>query len=191
MRRVIILLLTQVLLWALLAELNHGLSGWQVHVFGGALFVVYPALHLGRGEGLLVAGWAGLLCDAHAPVAFGTHGLLFAAAHLLLFRARERVPRQDPVSQILIVLFTTSRSSSASACSACPWRRRPAAPGAGSCPTCSPRRSPWPSWPSGSSPCRTASCASATRGRSCAGTAVEDPPWPHPPPLPRPASRPA
>jgi rod shape-determining protein MreD len=106
MRRVIILLLTQVLLWALLAELNHGLSGWQVHVFGGALFVVYPALHLGRGEGLLVAGWAGLLCDAHAPVAFGTHGLLFAAAHLLLFRARERVPRQDPISQILVVLFT-------------------------------------------------------------------------------------
>ena len=106
MRRVIILLLTQVLLWALLAELNHGLSGWQVHVFGGALFVVYPALHLGRAEGLLVAGWAGLLCDAHSPVAFGTHGLLFAAAHLLLFRARERVPRHDPVSQILVVLFT-------------------------------------------------------------------------------------
>ncbi len=106
MRRVIILLLTQVLLWALLAELNHGLSGWQVHVFGGALFVVYPALYLGRKEGLLVAAWAGLLCDAHSPVAFGTHGLLFAAAHLLLFRARERVPRHDPVSQILVVLFT-------------------------------------------------------------------------------------
>jgi hypothetical protein len=61
MRRVIILLLTQVLLWAVLAELNHGLAGWQLHVFGGALFVVYPALHLGRGEGLLVAGLAGLL----------------------------------------------------------------------------------------------------------------------------------
>jgi len=106
MRRVIILLLMQVLLWALLAELNHGLSGWQVHIFGGALFVVYPALHLGRTEGLIVAGWAGLLCDAHSPVTFGTHGLLFAAAHLLLFRARERVPRKDPVSQILVVLFT-------------------------------------------------------------------------------------
>ncbi|MEY3609457.1 MAG: hypothetical protein RLZZ447_2245 [Verrucomicrobiota bacterium] len=106
MRRVIILLLTQVLLWTLLAELNHGLSGWQVHIFGGALFVVYPALQLDRAPGLLVAGAAGLLCDAHSPVAFGTHGLLFAAAHLLLFRARARVPRQDPVSQILVVLFT-------------------------------------------------------------------------------------
>lgn len=106
MRRLAAVLLSQLLLWTLVAELNHGLSGWQLSVFAGGLFVAYPALQLGRREGLAAAGFAGLLCDAHAPVPFGTHGLLFAAAQLLLHRARERLPRGDLLTRVLAVLFT-------------------------------------------------------------------------------------
>jgi rod shape-determining protein MreD len=48
----------------------------------------------------------GLICDANAPVVFGTHMLLFAAAHVTLFHLRDRVPRDDNVSAIVVVLLT-------------------------------------------------------------------------------------
>ncbi len=106
MRRTLALFASSLVLWALVTQLNDALAGARVYLFAGALFVAFAALTQPHGAGLAAAILGGLVCDAHAPVAFGLHALLFAAAHLALFRIRDRVPRGDNVSAIVVVLLT-------------------------------------------------------------------------------------
>lgn len=106
MRRTLILFATAALLWTVFAQVNHALSGWRIYLFGGALFVAFAALTQPLRGGLAATLLAGLVCDANAPVAFGTHTLLFAAAHVALFHVRERVPRDDNIAAITVVLLT-------------------------------------------------------------------------------------
>lgn len=105
MRRTLVLFATLLLLWALVAVLNDALSGRRMHVFAGGLFVAYAGLSQPRRAGLAAVMLAGLVCDAHAPIIFGTHLLLFAAGHLILFHLRERLPRDDNVATVVVVLF--------------------------------------------------------------------------------------
>lgn len=106
MRRALILFLTLIALWTVVAQLNHALSEARIYLFAGALFVVFAAVTQPRRSGLAASLLGGLLCDAHTPVIFGTHLLLFAAAHVILFHVRDRVPRDDNVSAIIVVLLT-------------------------------------------------------------------------------------
>ncbi|QYM77492.1 hypothetical protein K0B96_09130 [Horticoccus luteus] len=104
-RRVLVLFLSQVILRVLVGQVNHSLAAWHMHVFLGALFILLPTLTLPFGEGLALALLGGLLNDAVAPVAFGTHAFLFGAVHVLLFRIRDRVPRDQTLGLIVIVLL--------------------------------------------------------------------------------------
>ncbi len=106
MRRTLVIFATLVALWAIVAELNHALSGIRVYVFAGALFILFAALTQPRRSGLAASLLAGLLCDANPPVVFGTHVLLFAAAHLTVFHVRDRVPRDDNIAAVFVVLLT-------------------------------------------------------------------------------------
>ncbi|MGH7945191.1 MAG: hypothetical protein ACREH8_18365 [Opitutaceae bacterium] len=106
MRRTLVLTGSLFLLWAIVAQLNDALSGARVYVFAGALFVAFTALTQPRRAGLIAVLLGGLICDANAPVTFGTHLLLFATAHVTLFHIRERVPRGDNTSAIVVVLLT-------------------------------------------------------------------------------------
>lgn len=106
MRRTLALSLTLMLLWTVIAEANHLLTGLRVYLFVGALFVTYSALSQPFRTGLATAFIGGLICDANAPAtSFGTHALLFAAAHACMFHIRDRIPRDDPTSRIIIALF--------------------------------------------------------------------------------------
>lgn len=105
MRRPVVLFATLVLLWTLVSELNHVLSSLHLWIFAGGLYVSYLALTQPLRPGLTVTLLAGLMCDAQAPVAFGTHLLLFAAAHAALFRLRDRIPREDNLAATLVALF--------------------------------------------------------------------------------------
>jgi rod shape-determining protein MreD len=105
MRRALVVFATLVLLWTVLSELNHALSPWNVYVWTGGLFVTYAALTLPLHPGLLASFMGGLLCDASAPIPFGTHALLFAATHVIIFNARNRVPRDETVARIVIALL--------------------------------------------------------------------------------------
>jgi len=105
MRRVLVLFATSVLLWALIAQLNHALTDLRVYLWCGSLFVLYAALMLPLGAGFAVSLLGGLLCDASAPVAFGTHTLLFATAHAVIFHLRDNLPREDTVGRIVIALL--------------------------------------------------------------------------------------
>ena len=106
MRRTLVLAGSLLLLWTIVAQLNDALSGVRVYVFAGALFVAFTALTQPRRAGLVAVMLGGLICDANAPVTFGTHMLLFAATHVTLFHLRDRVPRGDNVSATVVVLLT-------------------------------------------------------------------------------------
>ncbi len=106
MRAGFVITLTLVLLWTLVAQANHALTGLRVYLFAGALFVVFAALKLPLRSGFVASLLGGLICDANSPVAFGTHTLLFAVAHAVLFHIRGRLPRDDTVARIIVVLLT-------------------------------------------------------------------------------------
>ena len=105
MRRALVIFFTLLLLWTLVAELNHALTGLRIYLFVGGLFVTYAALMLPLNVGLSASLLGGLLCDATAPVWFGTHLLLFAAAHAVVFHLRTRIPRDDTVARVVAALL--------------------------------------------------------------------------------------
>lgn len=106
MRRALTLSFTLLLLWAVVAEVNHFLSDARVYLFAGALFVVFAALTQPLRSGIFASCIGGLICDANAPVTFGLHLLLFAVAHATLFHLRDRVPRDDNIAAIIVALLT-------------------------------------------------------------------------------------
>ncbi len=105
MRRALVTFATLLLLWVLVAQVNHVLGPAHVFLFAGGLFVTYAALVLPLRDGLAAVLLAGLLCDAGAPVRFGTHLLLFTAAHAVVFNIRDRVPRDETVARVIVALL--------------------------------------------------------------------------------------
>lgn len=103
--RVLILTAASLLLSVVLGQLNHYLAVWQVHVWCGGLFVAFAALRLGYRTGALAAFVAGLLLDAGEPVAFGTQGFLFLAAHAVIFNVRARAPREETIVGVVVALL--------------------------------------------------------------------------------------
>ncbi len=106
MRPSLVTALTLLLLWALVTQANHELASLRVYLFFGGLFVVFAALKLPLISGLGASLLGGLLCDATSPVAFGTHTLLFAAAHAVVFHLRDRLPRDDTIARVIVTLLT-------------------------------------------------------------------------------------
>lgn len=105
MRRTLVTFVTLLLLWVIVAQVNHLLAPAHVYLFAGGLFVAYAALQLPLRDGLAAVLLAGLLCDAGTPVRFGTHLLLFAAAHAILFNIRDRLPRDETVARVIVALL--------------------------------------------------------------------------------------
>ncbi len=101
----VIVSLTLLLLWVLVSQVNHYLAAWHVYLFVGGLYVTFAALLLPLRAGLAASLLAGLLCDANSPVPPGTHTLLFAAAHAVLFHVRDRVPREETVTRVVLALL--------------------------------------------------------------------------------------
>lgn len=115
MLRILATFLTLLLLWVLVSQVNHTLSGMRVYMFVGGLFVAYSALTLPLREGLITALLGGLLCDAGMPlasepaaIAFGlahTHTLLFVLAQAVVFNLRDRIPHAETAARVLVALF--------------------------------------------------------------------------------------
>ena len=105
MRGAVALFLTLCLLRGIVAEANSALSGMHIWLFAGGLFVTYAALKVSYRTGFVVTALGGLLCDAVAPVAFGTHAALFAAAHAIVYNARERLQREETSVRIAVTLL--------------------------------------------------------------------------------------
>lgn len=104
-RRVLILVAASLLLALVLGQINHQLAAWQVHVWCGGLFVAFAGLRMAYGPGAAAAFLAGLLLDANTPVPFGTQGLLFLAAHAVVFTLRARAPRGEVAVGVVVSLL--------------------------------------------------------------------------------------
>jgi hypothetical protein len=105
MPRLIPALLPPVLLTLLVSQLNHALAPWHVSLFLGGLLVAFLALRLDFDTGFSAVFITGLLCDATAPVRFGTQAFLFAAAFTLMFSVRGRLPRGEPLVRLVFALL--------------------------------------------------------------------------------------
>jgi rod shape-determining protein MreD len=92
------------LLRALVAEANTVLSPVHVWIFAGGLYVAYAALARPFREGIAASLLGGCLCDCMAPVPFGTHAALFAAAHAAVFNLRERMQRDETFVRVAVAL---------------------------------------------------------------------------------------
>jgi hypothetical protein len=107
MRRALVIAGAQLLLWTIVSQANHSLTGLHLYVFVGGLYVAYAALTQPIGPGLAGSIIGGLFCDATSPASlFGTHTLLFAAAHLGVFHVRDRIPRDETASRVVVALLT-------------------------------------------------------------------------------------
>ncbi len=105
MRRGLVTFLTLLLLWVIVAQANHYLAQLHVHLFVGGLFVAFVALRLPHRAGLGAVLLGGMLCDATAPVRFGTFALLFLVAHAVIFNLRDRLPREETIVRVLVALL--------------------------------------------------------------------------------------
>ncbi|HRE80519.1 MAG TPA: rod shape-determining protein MreD [Opitutaceae bacterium] len=105
MRRPLVLFATLFLLWVLVAQANHELSGFRVTLFLGGLFTVFAAIWLPRTEGLLTVFASGLLFDVGTPVWFGCHALLFSLAHTVIHHFRKRMPRDEAWVSVVVALL--------------------------------------------------------------------------------------
>ncbi len=105
MRRTAVIFLTLLLLWTIVAQINHALAPWHVYLWLGGLFIAYSALSLSLRTGLAASFLGGLLCDSSSGAAFGTHALLFAAAHTFVFNLRDRLPRDETAGRVVIALI--------------------------------------------------------------------------------------
>ncbi len=104
-RRWLIPFATMMLLWWLVAQVNHYLAPYGVYLFVGGLLVTYGALYLSLRHGLTASLLAGLAIDAVEPVPFGTHLLLFATVHVALYHLRSRVARDETIIRVVTALF--------------------------------------------------------------------------------------
>lgn len=104
-RRGLVIFATLLLLWFLVAELNHYLTGWHLYLFVGGLFVAFSALQLPLRDGMIATVFAGLLCDANSAALPGLHLVLFAAAHAVIFNVRDRIPRDQTITRVVVALL--------------------------------------------------------------------------------------
>jgi rod shape-determining protein MreD len=105
-RRWLIPLAAMLLLWWLVAQLNHYLAPHGMYLFVGGLLVTFAALRLRLRTGLTATLLTGLAIDAAEPgVPFGTHFVLFAAVHVILFHLRTRFPREETAIEVATALL--------------------------------------------------------------------------------------
>ncbi len=104
-RRWLITFASTFLLWSVVVQLNHYLAPLGVYLFVGGLLVTFAALRLSLRNGLTATLLLGLSIDAAEPVPFGTHLLLFAVMHIIVFRLRTRIPREETVIGVVVALL--------------------------------------------------------------------------------------
>ncbi|HTQ29655.1 MAG TPA: hypothetical protein VMI53_00455 [Opitutaceae bacterium] len=110
--RTLLALLPLVLLNLLVAQINHIVAPWHVYFFVGGLLVVFAALRLDFRSGFIAVFLAGLFVDAGEPLLrlgshefFGIHAFLYAAAQVLIFSVRGRLPHEETLVSLMFALF--------------------------------------------------------------------------------------
>jgi len=104
-RRWLITFATTLLLWSAVVQLNHYLAPHGAYLYVGGLLVAFAPLRLGLRHGLVATMLVGLAVDALEPVPFGTHLVLFAVMHVVIFHLRTRFPREETIFAVVVALL--------------------------------------------------------------------------------------
>ena len=99
LRTVIVATITLLVIF-LLAELNHYLTAFHVHLYLGGLFITFPFLRFRFQQGFLFACIIAVFVDATTPAPFGTSLVLFLAIHAVIYTLRSRFPREELVAAV-------------------------------------------------------------------------------------------
>src|SRR5476649_219504 len=91
----VLLLFGNFLLLTAVAQANHYLAPWQLHLWLGGLLATPAALTARPRAGALAVFLTGLAMDATTPVAFGTQALVLLAGHALVSTWRDRLARSE------------------------------------------------------------------------------------------------
>lgn len=102
--RWILVLLANLLLILLTAELNHTLSMVSLHIYIGGLLLTFGVLRLGLKQGLLANGITALFLDAANPLPFGGTFFLILLCHTITFSLRGNFARESARSGLLIAV---------------------------------------------------------------------------------------
>ena len=105
LRQVLCQLACAAVLCAIVAQLNHLTAAWALTFATPGLFVAYAGLRLPLGAGLASAFVTGLWLDAATPLPFGRQAFLLALLFCLVYRLRERLPRQETLVGVVAALF--------------------------------------------------------------------------------------
>jgi hypothetical protein len=102
--RWIVVLLANLMLIFLVAELNHGLAIWSLHLSAGGLLLTFSSLHLSLKQGLLTSGATGLILDSANPLPFGSIVILVLIGHVVVFSLRENFARSQLRCGVVVAL---------------------------------------------------------------------------------------
>lgn len=105
LRQILALLASAAVLCAVVGQLNHAAASWALSFSLPGLLVTYAALRLPPGAGLASAFVTGLWLDAVTPLPFGRQAFILAFAFCLVFRLRDRFPRQETITAVVVALF--------------------------------------------------------------------------------------
>lgn len=105
LRQILGLLACAAVLCALAGQINHAAAPWALTFSAPGLLVAYAALRLPPGAGIASAFVAGLWLDAASPLPFGRQAFILAAAFCLVYRLRDRLPRHETITGVVVALF--------------------------------------------------------------------------------------
>ncbi|HLS27854.1 MAG TPA: hypothetical protein VK041_04335 [Opitutales bacterium] len=100
--RWLLVLLANLLMIALVAEINHYLAIFSVHIFLGGLLLAFGVLRLRLRQGLIANGITALVLDSLNPLPFGQTFFLLLTCHTIVFSLRGHLPRENIRSGTLI-----------------------------------------------------------------------------------------
>lgn len=105
LRQILAMLACAAVLCALVGQLNHALAPLALTFSVPGLLIAYTALRLPPGAGIASTFAVGLWLDAATPLPFGRQAFILAFAFCLVFRLRDRLPRQENIMAVVVALF--------------------------------------------------------------------------------------
>src|SRR5690606_14472132 len=102
--RSILVVLANLLIILLTAELNHYLSPLSVYIYLGGALLTFGILRMSLRQGLLANGLTGLVLDSLDPFPFGHTFLLVVACHAVVFSIRGHFARENVRSGVLVAI---------------------------------------------------------------------------------------
>lgn len=100
--RWVLVLLANLLLILLIAELNHYLTFLSLHVFLSGVLLAFSILRLQLRQGILANGITALVLDALNPFPFGRTFLLILFCHAAVYSVRGHFARENARSGVLV-----------------------------------------------------------------------------------------